>query len=253
MNSELQHPFIKSFVISIISSIKDNKMSFEDREVINADLIPRTSRQVFEAGLYTIDKAKLNNFIPIPIRERQQVSILDNKHAPVIRREVPMKIEPSKTEIMKKTPFRIRPVQQVTLSPRPVVQVNPSMPVPIQGPRNFSPEPPPQLNMNSEFSQDYGRIMPLLNDPSVSSIECSGPGKMITIIRAGQKQFTKIVLNPNDIKEILERVSDSARVPVLEGVFRAAVDNFVINAIVSDVIGSRFIIKKATPYSMLER
>jgi len=100
---------------------------------------------------------------------------------------------------------------------------------------------------------DYGKLSGLLADASVSSIECSGPGQNINVIRAGQKQFTKISLTPGEIKDFLEDVAMKARVPLLEGVFRAAVDNFVVNAVVSESIGSRFIIRKQTPYSMLEK
>lgn len=103
------------------------------------------------------------------------------------------------------------------------------------------------------LSQDYGKITPLLNDPSVSTIECQGAGKPIMIIRTGQKQITKIVLSANDIKNLLRKVSDTTHIPLLEGVFRAAVDNFSINAVISEVIGSKFIIKKQTAYAMLER
>ena len=102
-------------------------------------------------------------------------------------------------------------------------------------------------------SQDYGKITPLLNDPSVSTIECQGAGKPVMVIRAGQKQVTKIVLSVKEIKDVLDKVSDAAHIPLLEGVFRAAVDNFSINAVISEMIGSRFVIKKATPYGLLER
>jgi len=85
-------------------------------------------------------------------------------------------------------------------------------------------------------------------DPSVSTIECSGAGKPLMIIRAGQKMGTKISLSAAEIKEVLQKVSDAVHIPLLEGVFRAAVDNFSINAVISEMIGSRFIIKKQTPY-----
>ncbi len=116
--------------------------------------------------------------------------------------------------------------------------------------------PKPQIVLpfvNSiELSQDYGKITPLLNDASVSTIECQGDGKPIMIIRAGQRQLTRIVLSAKEIKDVLEKVSDAVHIPILEGVFRATVDNFSVNAIVSEIIGSRFVIKKQNAYSMLE-
>ena len=90
-------------------------------------------------------------------------------------------------------------------------------------------------------------------DPTVSYIECPGPDKPLVIIRAGQKQFTKITLNAIEIKNLLETIAQKAHVPLMEGIFKAAVDNFMIHAVVSQLIGSRFVIKKQTPYSLLEQ
>lgn len=101
----------------------------------------------------------------------------------------------------------------------------------------------------TQLSQEYGKITLLLNDPSISTIECQGAGKPIMVIRIGQKQITRIVLSAKDIKIILDKVSDAAHIPLLEGVFRAAVDNFSINAIISEIIGSKFVIKKQVNYA----
>ena len=104
----------------------------------------------------------------------------------------------------------------------------------------------------SQSTQDYGKIAPLLNDPSISTIECKGAGILITVIRAGQRQETKISLGKQEIKDILNKISEKTHIPLLEGVFRAAIDNFSINAVISEMIGSRFVIKKHTAYSLLE-
>lgn len=103
-----------------------------------------------------------------------------------------------------------------------------------------------------EQPQDYGKLQPLLLDQTVSSIECPGADKPLTIVRAGQVQGTKIALTQEEISYLLKRISEKSRIPLVDGVFRAAVDNFVISAVVSGVIGSRFVIKKQTPYSLLE-
>jgi len=112
---------------------------------------------------------------------------------------------------------------------------------------------PPMPAGNVGLSQDYGRITPLLNDVSVSTIECQGAGVPLMVVRAGQRQMTRISLNAGEIKDVLDKVSDAVHIPILEGVFRAAVDNFSISAVVSEIIGSRFVIKKATAYALLER
>lgn len=110
---------------------------------------------------------------------------------------------------------------------------------------------PSMISGNVGLSQEYGRITPLLDDDSISTIECQGAEKSVMIIRGGRRQPTRIVLSADEIKEILEKVSDAVHIPILEGVFRAAIDNFSINAIVSDIIGSRFVIKKQNAYFLL--
>ena len=106
---------------------------------------------------------------------------------------------------------------------------------------------------NIQFQEgEYGKITPLLQDRTISSIECPGPGRNLVIVRAGQRQFTKILLTGGEIKTFLEKVAERALIPLMEGIFRAAVDNFVVSAVVSGMVGSRFMVKKQTPYALLE-
>jgi len=152
-----------------------------------------------------------------------------------------------------------------TIPPRQHVLTQPILmprrisPRPMQLPRGFQAPPkqmmPPKAAPaeHHEPMEDYGKITPLLNDPTISSIECPGPGKQLFVIRAGQRQMTRITLSENEIKDILQKIADAAHVPLPEGVFRAAVHDFHVNAIISDLIGAKFIIKKQTPYSLLEK
>ena len=123
------------------------------------------------------------------------------------------------------------------------------MQIPLK-PRQIFVSPAPKNFQMSEG--EYGQLDFLLKDRTVSSIECSGPGQEIVIVRAGQKQFTKIVLGPEEINKFLEKIAEKAMVPLMEGVFKVAVNDFFIKAIVSEMVGSRFVIKKQTPYALLE-
>ncbi|MFH1521671.1 MAG: hypothetical protein ABIF18_01805 [archaeon] len=211
------NPFVRKFVFAIIQSIQAKNFSYEERQVIHAELVPKVSEKVMQSSLgerIILRKRDMSGLvapIPRPVITRPPV-------APPIRRM------PPRIEVSQMAP----PIQQISLPTAP------------QG-------------AHIGLSQDYDKITPLLNDPSVSTIECQGAGKPILINRVGQKQITKIVLSADDIKKILRRVSDAAHIPLLEGVFRAAVDNFSINAVISEIIGSKFIIRKQTAYAMLER
>lgn len=220
------HPFIRKFTYAVIQNIRAKNFSYEEKIVIHADLVPKVSEKVMQASL-------ASNFVP-------SLEII----TPPVERPVvlPKRVVPVHVVSRPRPPIvRPAPVQQPQPVPIPIPQATPA---PVQL---------PQSPRGTGLSQDYGRITPLLNDESVSTIECSGVEKPIMVIRAGQKQVTKINLTAQEIKEVLKRVSDAVHIPLLEGVFRAAVDNFSINAVISEMIGSRFIIKKQNAYAMLEQ
>jgi len=198
--------FIKEFTKRIIKSIKDKDFSNEERLFIDSSLVPNISEEVMmkSSPQKTISIEKV---VPKRINEIKRVI------------QLPKKVKPKTINLPRAPPRNLfKPIQaQVPL--------------------------PPLINSKSRI-QGYGKIELLLNDPSVFMIESQGPGKPIMIVRMGQRQSTKIILSRGEIEEVLEEVSKRSHIPLLEGVFRAAVDNFSINAIVSDAVGSKFIIKK---------
>ena len=218
-------PFIRKFVFAIVQNIRAKNFDYEDRHVIHADMVPRASERVIHASLgEKVVKREIPVVAPVVVKKRDMSGLV----APITRSRTRM--------IARQIPAPVQAPPVAPIAP-PVQHVAPAAP---QG------EP-------VGLTQDYGKITPLLNDPSVSTIECQGAGKPVMIIRAGQKQVTKISLSAKEIREILQKVSDAVHIPLLEGVFRAAVDNFSINAVISEMIGSRFVIKKQTPYGLLER
>ena len=59
----------------------------------------------------------------------------------------------------------------------------------------------------------------------------------------GRKK-TPIKLSKEEIDQIVRAFSESAKIPSTEGLFKAAFGNLVISAVVSDIVGTRFIIRK---------
>lgn len=100
-------------------------------------------------------------------------------------------------------------------------------------------------------STHYGKIDILLKDSSISAIECPGPNKELFVFRGGTKQITRITLSKEEIKQLLEIISKKARIPLISGIFRVAIDNFIIHAIVSKIINLKFIIRKDIHYPSL--
>ena len=211
-------PFIQKFVFAIIQNIRARNFVYEEKQIIHTDLVPKISARVMHASLGE-KKATLTNNIP---------SIMDKK-------KVVPKIPIAKPNITHApTPLPVH--QQSHVVPKAPA---PPKVVPLATPENVQTAP----------GQSYDQITLLLNDPSVSAIECQGAGKPLMVIRMGQRQITKIVFSAEGIKEILDRISETAHIPLLEGVFRAAVDNFSINAVISEIIGSKFIIKKQVTHT----
>ncbi|MCK5449624.1 hypothetical protein KAI32_02065 [Candidatus Pacearchaeota archaeon] len=247
-------PFISKFVFAIVQNIRSQNFSYEEKQVINADFVPKISEKSMQSFL----KDKKVNSTKESVNElvasisKPIVKVLVKKQ---MRFSLPPRIQDSRaTQVFSSQP--VFPLQEI-LPPQPQkIFSNSEVPV---SPQVFSPKvvsplaSAPKVPLSVEPSQGYGKISPLLNDPLISLIECRGAGKPVMIIRVGQKQLTRINLNPLEINEILQKVSDTIHIPLLEGVFRAVVDDFSINAIISEMVGSKFVIRKNTPYSLLER
>ncbi len=101
----------------------------------------------------------------------------------------------------------------------------------------IQPMPAPGMQIN------LGKLNSLMQDPSVQVIECHGPDKEI-IIRAQTERKTSIKLTKEEIDEIIRNISETAKIPVIEGVFRVAVGRIILTAIISEVVGTKFILKK---------
>jgi hypothetical protein len=97
----------------------------------------------------------------------------------------------------------------------------------------------------------YQQIENFLRNPAVQLIECSGPGKNILLKVKNKINMTRLVLNERGIEEVITNYANQAGVPVMGGVLKAAVDDLVISAVVSEYVGSRFIISRKSPYSLI--
>ncbi|MEK6829334.1 MAG: hypothetical protein AABY15_04340 [Nanoarchaeota archaeon] len=115
----------------------------------------------------------------------------------------------------------------------------------FQQPQFFSSTIPYEFNL--------GKVNFLIQDPRVTVIECPGPGKFLLARTSGQTSMTKISLAQEEIQQILKKFSEQTRIPIISGLFKAAVGNLVVTAVISDLIGSRFIITKITPRFILEQ
>jgi hypothetical protein len=94
--------------------------------------------------------------------------------------------------------------------------------------------------------ESYKRIFSIIKDPQVTHIECKGPNSPLVVLKGGRNQVTNINLSRQEIDEYLNFISEKTRLPLVEGVFHALVEDYYINAIISSSIEPSFIIKKNT-------
>lgn len=139
----------------------------------------------------------------------------------------------------------------VRMSNQGVIELNKTIPQNTPNRRLFIPEPklPPQLAylkptpaFNVEL--DLGPLNQFLKDPSIRSIECNGPDIGIVVKTQNQERVTNVLLNQDEINQVINIFSTQTKIPIEEGVFRVALGNLAFSAIISDIVGSKFIIKK---------
>ncbi len=103
---------------------------------------------------------------------------------------------------------------------------------------------PHPIQQNQQIFSGYGKLAALINDPSVSHINCKGPGTQIIVVKRGREQITTISLTQEEINLILKFVSERARIPLTEGIFKVGVDNMLFFAVITKEAGSTLMIKK---------
>ncbi len=95
---------------------------------------------------------------------------------------------------------------------------------------------------------NLGKLNPLIKDPLVKVIECNGPDEHIIVVGSMGTKPTGIILNKEEVDDIIIRFSDASKIPIHEGVFKVATGRLILSAIVSEIVGSKFIIKKMMYY-----
>jgi len=122
------------------------------------------------------------------------------------------------------------------------------IPRPMQPPRQM----PPQIQPISQ-SFDLGKLNFLLKDSRVTIIECPGPEKPVLTRVNGRQLATNVNLTEEEIKQVVNKFSEESKIPIIGGLFKVAVGNLIITSVISDVVGSRFIITKITPQFIIEQ
>jgi len=141
----------------------------------------------------------------------------------------PVEIKSSLTE--QATPLRLMPQQAIITK------------ITFPEPKVFQPST--QIFYSKLQGISFGKIAPLILDPKIKSIICNGANKPLKIKETlnPAPTETNILLSEDEIKQVIRTFSEKSNAP-MSNIFRARIDNIGIEAIISDLMGSRFIITK---------
>lgn len=147
-------------------------------------------------------------------------------------------------------------LQRQPLSPFQLKQRGPAAPLPYRIPQLVLHQrpPPPKIYLAPPTEswlanmQSLSRIQSLLKDPTITFIDCPGPGIPITIARGSLTQSTPFHFSAEEIEHIIRDISERTHIPLsLTGIFKAAMGNIVITALLSEFVGTRFVLQKKKP------
>lgn len=169
--------------------------------------------------------------IVAPIYGRQLPSL---PKPPTVTKEWPMK--PGVTEITEtqETKLSLPP----TPKPPKFLEAQAKAPVAIV-PKQLKPS----ASILTTF--DLGKINQFVEDNSISVIQCDGPGTKIKVAEIGRLKETNVILNEDEIKSIIQKFAARSNQPISKPIFKTEVGNLTITAIISEFVGSRFVISKS--------
>ena len=93
------------------------------------------------------------------------------------------------------------------------------------------------------IEMDLGKLNSFVNDPIVREIICNGPGENILVQTSGVKP-TNLFLSKEEIEKIIDTFAIESKIPIQSGVYQVVVGNLMLYAIISEVVTSKFIIRK---------
>jgi len=161
--------------------------------------------------------------------------------------KIPIQIKQQPTKRIQKQP--ISPDQfQASKQPFKQTQTPQKISPQLKTLREIKPEAKPRPK---GFA--LGKIESLLRDKEIQLIECPGPNKNLLVKKHNKINTTRITLDQAEITDILHSFAKEAQIPVVGGILKAAVGDLVVSAVISEFVGSRFIINKLTPYSLIQK
>jgi len=189
-------------------------------------MLEKTSQEFRIIFLMEFTKQLIKNSAPEELWNLKEAMQEENK-----RKEIIMKIKKRSQEIK---PLISRQSSQIKINPSPVLT--------IPGQRF-----PSWLNsvrpVPANIEIDLGKLNSFVNDPMIREIICNGPGENI-LVKTSNVKPTNLFLSKEEIEKIIDIFAIQSKIPIQSGVYQVVVGNLMLYAIISEVVTSKFIIRK---------
>lgn len=196
-------------------------------------MLKTTSQEFRTFFLLEFTRELINSFAPPEVIKLETIVKEEEKEQ---IKEIKAQIKEKKKEIQRQITPRI--TQEFKPLPRPLVQGIKIQPLP---PRLQYLRPIPK-----EIEMNLGKLNPLIKDLSIKSIECNGPGRKI-IVNNPNSQSTSIILTKEEIDEVIKEFSRVSKIPLQEGVYKVAAGKFILLSAISEIVGTKFILRRIPP------
>lgn len=95
------------------------------------------------------------------------------------------------------------------------------------------------------------QLKTILEDSSINAVECQGPNKPLVLRKQGATVLSSVTLSEAEIQKQINQWADNTNSPLTNGILRADNENLTITAVVSELIGSRFmVIRKPSAHAL---
>ena len=107
----------------------------------------------------------------------------------------------------------------------------------------------PSIDINQKSTSE--KLNFLIKDPAVTELECIGSEQNLLVKKAGVIQKTPVRLSIEEIYQLIAEFSQKTKIPVLDGTIKAAFNNLILTAVLSVMLGPRFILQKKNPFQQI--
>lgn len=239
--------FLVTFVEDMVTNSAENQRIRELIAVEKLKLKHLQDHKPFEA-LASVGFLNQPQTFASPVLVKEIPSVKQEKpSAPTPPESMPSQLIPE--ALLKKS---LTPVPPDSMYPQMIHEV--LLKKPLASVATFKKELTSPTNTSPPVSEDpLGKISHLIHDIGVQFIECPGAGKFVLVKVRNNINTTRITLSEDEIMRVIDHFSQQAQIPLIGGILKTAVGNMLISAVSSKYVGSRFLITKKSPYSLIEK